>query len=296
MADRVIKHAPAPPRGWLFVPGDRAPERLAKAVASGADVVIVDLEDGVAPPDRPAARTGLRAALAAVTSPIPVYVRVNALDEPDAGLDLEAIADLPFDGIVLPKCEDAGVVGRLRRAWPRPAAPPASIVVLLETPAGVLAAPAIARADPAIVAVALGAEDLAVRTGIRRTPEGIEILTARSLVVLAAAAAGVWSLDTPSLELADPAAVERDARVAAGLGFSGKLLVHPRQVAPVRAAFRPTAGELERARAIVAAADVRGDRGDGAVAADGRMIDRPVVDAARRLLADGEPDVEDDAS
>jgi citrate lyase subunit beta / citryl-CoA lyase len=296
MADGAIQQAAGPPRGWLFVPGDRAPERLAKAIASGADVVMVDLEDGVAPPDRASARSGLRAALAAVTRSIPVYVRINALDEPDAELDLEAIADLPFDGIVLPKCEDADVVGRLRRAWPRHATPPASIVVLVETPAGVLAAPAIARADPAIVALALGAEDLAGRTGIRRTPEGTEILTVRSLVVLAAAAAGIWSLDTPSLELVDLAAVERDARIAAGLGFSGKLLVHPRQVAPVRSAYRPTATELERARGIVAAAAVRGDRGDGAAAADGRMIDRPVVEAARRLLAEGKPELEDDAS
>jgi len=217
-----------------------------------------------------------------------------ALDEADAALDIEAVAGLPIAGVVVPKCEDPDVVERLRGAWPGARAEPPAVVALLETPAGILASAAIARSDPTLVAIAFGAEDLAQRTGMRRTPEGLEILVARSLVVLAAAAAGIWSLDTPSLELVDLAAVERDARQAAVLGFSGKLVVHPRQIGPVRSAFRPAPQDLDLAREIVAASDARGRRSDGAATAGGRMVDRPIVEAARRLLAGDVPDTEDE--
>jgi len=123
---------------------------------------------------------------------------------------------------------------------------------------------------------------------MRRSPRGDEILVARSLVVLAAAAAGCWAIDTPSLELDDMEAVRRDARTAAELGFHGKLLVHPRQVAPVHAEFGPTVDEVSRARLIVAAGAELEANAKGVASDTGRMIDRPVIEAARQVVARAE--------
>ena len=271
------------PRSFLFVPADRAARLLPTAERSGVDAIIVDLEDGVAPVARPAARTTLGAALAAVAGTTPVFVRVNPTGGPDFGADLAALDGLPIAGMVIPKCE-APDLDRLVAALAARRAPGPGVIAILETPRGVLEAAAIA-AHPSILGIALGAEDLALRTGMRRSAGGEEILVARSLVVLAAAAAGCWAIDTPSLELEDMAVVRRDARAAAELGFDGKLLVHPRQVVPVNEGFEPSEEDVTWARRIVDVAAELEATGRGVAGEAGQMIDRPIIEAARRVVA-----------
>jgi len=218
-------------------------------------------------------------------------VRVNEVHGSDLAADLEALEGLPIAGFVLPKCEASTMAEVVAAVGASGSRPMPSLIALLETPAGILAAAEIAASHPAIVGIALGAEDLAARTGMHRTADGDEILVARSFVVLAASAARCWAIDTPSLELEDMAEVGRDARIAAGLGFTGKLLVHPRQVPAVHAAFEPSPDELARAREVIAASE--GTGGGRVAKAGSRMIDRPVVEAARRVVARSEQGVKE---
>jgi citrate lyase subunit beta / citryl-CoA lyase len=274
-----------PPRSLLFVPADRVRDLLPKAEAAGPDAVIVDFEDAVLPARLAEARAGLRAAFESWPSRRPLFIRVNRPASPAFEQDVELAASLPGVGVVLPKCGGPEDVELLVRAWSALAAGELAVLPLVESARGILAAGKIASADPAVLGLALGAEDLAAEIGVRRTGPGDEILVARSWVVLAAAASGRWAIDTPCLELRREEVVRRDAGRAASLGFVGKLLVHPGQVVAVHAAFRPAAAEIKAARRTIAtlAGLEAGGRGVGAM--DGRMIDRPIVEAARRLLA-----------
>jgi citrate lyase subunit beta / citryl-CoA lyase len=278
-----------PPRSLLFVPADRAMDLLPKALRSGADAIILDLEDGVAPHRRAAARAGLvaatNAAAAAAGTDIPLFVRVAAAGTAGFEADVTAARGVAGAGVVLAKVEGAGDVILLLKAWTAQGMAQPSVIALIETAHGLLAAAEIAAADAAVIGLALGAEDLAAQVGFLRTPAGDEILLARSLVVLSAAAAGRWAADTPNLDLRGSDAIENDARHAAALGFAGKLLVHPAQVGPVHAAFRPSESDIERAVRIIAAADAMAAEGRGVGSVDGRMVDAPIVAAARRVVA-----------
>jgi citrate lyase subunit beta / citryl-CoA lyase len=256
-------------RTLLFVPADR-PDRFAKAAASGADGVIVDLEDAVAPADKDAAREHARRWLAAGNTAL---VRVNAADTPWHAADVAALAGLAT-AFVLPKAERPEDVERL--AGP--------VIPLVETAAGVAAAREVCSV-PGVVRPAFGSIDLAAELGV--DPDShTALLHARSALVLVAAAAGcVPPLDGVTTALDDQDALRRDTEHAVELGFTGKLCVHPRQVDPVHAALRPSDAELDWARRVLAA----GSTG-GAVAVDGRMVDRPVLLRVRRLLRRaGEP-------
>jgi citrate lyase beta subunit len=279
-----------PPRSLLFVPGDRAGELLAKARRSGADGTIVDLEDAVAPDHKDAARAGLADLPAAESTGPLAFVRINPVGSPWFAADVAAVAHDTQAGIVLPKCSGPDDVRAVATAWLAETDRPLRLLAIVETAAGILAAAEIAAADPALIGLVLGAEDLAAEVGLGRSRTGREILYARSHVVLAAAAAGRWAIDTPCLEIERGAVVRRDARIAASLGFAGKLVIHPSQVGPVHDGFRPTAAEIERATRTLAAADQMTGAGRGVAAVDGRMVDRPVVEAARRVLARADRD------
>jgi citrate lyase subunit beta/citryl-CoA lyase len=272
----------------LFVPGDRVADLLPKAAASGADAIIVDLEDALDPVRLDGARNEVAVTLGAgparAASTPPVFVRINAVGSPWWEADIAAVSRAPVAGIVVPKCMGPETVVRVAKRWTSEGGAPLAVLALVETARGLLAASDIANADPSVVGLALGAEDLAAEIGIRRTPAGLEILHARSSIVLAAAAADRWSIDTPCLELVDLEAVERDAEAGAGLGFHGKLVVHPAQVAAVHRAFAPTAEEIDAARALLAAARDLRAQGRGVGRHDGRMIDRPAVTAAMHVL------------
>jgi citrate lyase subunit beta/citryl-CoA lyase len=207
-------------------------------------------------------------------------VRVN---EPERGLseDLAAFEGLERDAIVLPKATPASLAAL------GDAGPP--VIALVETPAGIRSAHELAAA-PRVAALALGAVDLRLELGLERRADGQELLFHRSQLVLDSAAAGVRPpLDAVFEDLGDDAGLERECGLARSLGMGGKLCVHPRQVAVVNTAFAPGDAELARARRLIDAYERAAAEGPGALVVDGMLVDRPVVERARRLLADAEP-------
>lgn len=256
---------------WLFVPGDR-PDRFPKAVSSGADQVLIDLEDGVADGRKVVAR---EAAARWLGSDGRAWVRVNAAGTPWHDDDL-ALAGLPgCAGVVLPKAESALDVDRASEA----AGGPGRVVALVETAVALVDLPALARAR-GMALLALGNLDLARDLGCE--PEHEPLLHARSSLVVASRAAGLPApVDGVTLETTDETAVTRDARAAARLGFGGKLCIHPAQVAAVSAAFLPSAEQVVWAERISAAV---ADEDGGPIVVDGQMVDRPVVLRAHAIL------------
>ena len=261
------------PLTWLYVPGDRPPI-VAKALAAGADVVVVDLEDAVAP-DR---KDYARAATAELLSEpqLNVHVRVNALDTPWAADDLRALAPLPgVSGLRLPKvtsAEDVVAVAEKARDLP--------LYALLETALGIERAFSIAAAHSSVHGIALGEADLRADLGVR-DDAGLD--WSRSRVIVAARAAGL----APPAQSVHPDIRDLEGLAAScahgrALGFLGRAAIHPRQLPVIESAFLPTTEEIEQAETIVKAAM----REEGAQALpDGRFIDAAVVAAAQRTLA-----------
>ena len=258
-------------RSYLFVPGNR-PERFDKACAAGADAVIVDLEDAVPAADKDTARR----ALADWLSPEhPVYIRINAAGGAWFEDDL-ALCGLPgVAGVVLPKAEREQDLARLAEAGAK------SILPLIESALGLWNAAALARA-PKVLRLVFGAIDFSFDAGIKESREAL--LYTRSQLVLVSRVAGVEApVDGVTTALDDAAIVGGDARHARGLGFGGKLCIHPRQVPVVNGAWAPSAEELAWAGRVEAAALASGG---AAVALDGKMIDLPVILIARQMMAE----------
>lgn len=261
----------APPRPLvapLFVPADR-PDRFAKAAASGADAVIIDLEDGVAPTAKVSARAALAQSLPAAT----VIVRVNPPGTAWHEADIDLMHRLGAVGLMLPKAEDAAAVESVARRLRGER----HVIPLIETARGVHHAVEIAAA-PGVTQLAFGPADYRNDIGCGEGPEAL--LFARSKLVLAARLAGIAApLDGPAFDFREPRQTAEEARHARSLGFGGKLCIHPAQVAWVKGAFRPSEAELAWARRVLAA-----EGGGGAANFDGTMIDAPVVERARRIL------------
>jgi citrate lyase subunit beta / citryl-CoA lyase len=267
-----LADAVAAARSLLFVPGDR-PDRFAKAEASDADGAILDLEDAVAAANKDAARAHVAAWLAAGRSGT---VRINAAGTPWFADDLAAIG--AGDGtVMLPKASVEGVSAVVAALGER-----TRVVVLLETAAGILNAAAICRA-PNVIRAAFGSIDLSTEMGV--DPDDREaLLHARSSVVLASAAGGIAApLDGVTTDVSDADVARADAVYAARLGFAGKLCIHPIQVVVVNAAFDPSDNEITWAREVVAA------EGSGAAKVGGHMVDAPVLERARRIIARSAP-------
>lgn len=267
-------HADGAPgaRTWLFVPGDR-PERFDKALTSGADRVIVDLEDAVAPPAKSAARDAF--ARWTPSSPARVALRLNAADSPWFTDDLALLDAREVATVVLPKAEDPQVLAELARRCPR-----ASLVPLIESAAGLAAARALAAAAR-VERLAFGHIDFQVDLGMRDAQED-DLLPFRCELVLASRLARIGApLDGVSVALDDPPRLMEDVRRARRLGFGGKLCIHPKQVSVVRDGFAPGAEEIAWARQVLEAA---AQAGGGAVAVDGRMVDKPVMLRAEAIL------------
>ncbi|RSN16878.1 CoA ester lyase [Streptomyces sp. WAC 05977] len=252
---------------FLFVPGHR-PDRFAKAAASGADVVILDLEDAVAPDRKEAAREHVRAWL---TEGHQAVVRINAAGT--AWYDDDVASAGRALAVMLPKAENRAEIDSL--AGRLPGVP---ILPLVETAAGIAGAVEVCGAD-AVVRPAFGSVDLAVQLGVdHRSHEALRY--ARSALVVAAAATGrAAPIDGVTTALDDDAALAADVEHAKTLGFTGKLCVHPRQVAAASRGLAPSDGEIEWARDVIARA------GDGSVTvAGGQMVDKPVEARARAIL------------
>jgi citrate lyase subunit beta/citryl-CoA lyase len=289
IAPETYKAAPVHTRGMarrsvLFSPGDQ-PELMRKAPGAGADVVVFDLEDAVAPGEKDAAREAVREV---VTDPgfdpsCEVCVRVNPVGA-GAGDDTEAVlaGGEGVDSVMLPKtadAEDAETLGRLLDE----ADASAPVLALVESAAGVLNAQAIAAADPTD-ALVFGAEDLSADIGATRTDEGTEVVHAREHVVLAASAAGVDAIDTVYTNIEDTDGLAEETRFAAQLGFDGKMAIHPVQVAPINDAYTPSEDEIEWAERVLEAKREADAEGRGVFRVDGEMVDAPLVAQAERVL------------
>ncbi|MBI4392739.1 MAG: CoA ester lyase [Euryarchaeota archaeon] len=273
-----------PLRSVLFTPATRA-DRWLKALEGPADVAVIDLEDAVAPADKETARRSVADALKSTRAGKTLRgVRMNSWTSRWAKDDLEAIAPLRPDLVVLPKVESGDdVIGADLLLTERGC--DAELLLIIETARGVMAASAIASASPRVRAVAFGAEDYAASVGARRTVDGLEVLYARSHVVASAAAADVDAIDQVFVDFKDAAGLERDTRFGAQLGFTGKQVIHPDQVPTVHRAFRPSAGEVAWAKKVLDAVRSAGTGQGGVVAVDGRMIDPPLIRQAERVIA-----------
>jgi citrate lyase subunit beta / citryl-CoA lyase len=276
-----------PRRSVLFLPGSN-PRALQKAQTLPADGLIFDLEDAVAPEAKEAARAGVAAAIAAGGyAPRELVVRVNPLDTPWGQADLAAVATLGIDAVLLPKVEHAERVRLTIEVLDALGAPPGLAVwCMIETPRGVLAAPDIAAAaGPRVAALVLGTSDLTKDLRAREAGDRLPLLTSLGLVLLAARAYGRAALDGVHLDLADAEGFAASCRQGRELGFDGKTLIHPQQIAPANAAFAPTADEIAQAGRIIAAYAEGSAAGRGAIRVDGRLVEALHAEEARRTLA-----------
>lgn len=249
----------------LFVPGNR-PERFAKAALSGADAIIIDLEDAVASD----AKETARAALDVNFTDLPVFLRINGEGTPWHADDLKAAATLPLGGIIVPKAELGGDLAALVAISRVP------VLALIETARGLAEARQIASLE-GVERLIFGSVDFCADLGCAHAREAL--LCARSELVLASRLAGLAApVDGVTTVIGDAELITADARHALELGFGGKLAIHPKQVGPIFAGFRPGAWEIDWANKVLTS-------GDGAVSVDGAMVDEPVRIRARVILA-----------
>lgn len=294
-----------PMRSLMFVPGHRE-RMIQRALGHGdfgqshLDVALLDLEDGVPPASKDEARRLVADVLGRASQggagPLR-FVRIRRALSDDGAADLDAIVRPGLDGIMAPKVTRADEVEWLAAeldARERDAKIPHGrirIIPSIETAAALLEAPRIARAADRVIGLAFGSEDFALDLGLptKREGEAADLLYARSATVVAAASAGRLAFDGIWPDVEDAAGLRADTLRARRLGFNGKTLIHPDHIAVVNEIFSPTAAEIELARRVVRAFDEAIDRGHGAVALDGQMLDAPVVERARRVLRSAVP-------
>ena len=276
----------------MFVPGDK--ERfLNKAAAAGVDAVFLDLEDGVLPANKESARTLVCDALAIEPFKPERYVRINSIGSPWYEDDLQAVVRAGAGGVCVPKVDSVAqveaVTARLTELESNNGRAEGSVMIVaaIESATAILSAPTIAGSSPRVVALMLGAEDLALDLGLstRRGGAAAELLYARSAVVYAAAAAGVMSIDGVFPDLDDPEGFLADAVLARELGFTSKSTFNPRQIEVLNETFSPSPGEISYAQEVVKAFEAAAASGDASVAVGGQLVDMPIVRRAERVLA-----------
>lgn len=291
-----------PGRSFLFTPGNH-PRKVAKVFTVGADAAILDLEDAVAGAEKEATRAAIVEALARprpgarpgarpASPPSRAYVRVNALDTPFAFGDIEAVVVAGLDGIVLPKVESAAdlraadwMIAALERR--RGLAEGAvDLMPIVETARGLAAAREICSHGGRVARVSFGAGDYTRDLGMEWTAAEDELDPARAEIVLASRLAGLEPpVDTVFARLSEPEAFRASCSRVRRMGFQGKLLIHPDQVAPANAAFSPAPEEVARARGIVAAFRAAEAAGSASIRVGGQFVDYPIVARAERIVA-----------
>jgi len=280
-------------RALLFMPGDDW-KKIGKGAGLGADSIIMDMEDGVALNNKQAAREMIRKALSSGEIDFgrsERLVRLNAVSSELCFDDLVATFPGKPDGYMLPKVESAEDVRKVseRLAELEQSAGletgAVCLLVLIETARGVVNLKEIAESDPRVVALAFGAEDLAASVGAIRTPSGTEVAYARSALVIHAAAYGLQAIDSPCIHLNDARQLHDETASAVELGYTGKMAIHPAQVAPIQEAFTPPDEAIEQARKLIAAHEAHQRQGTGVFSFDGKMIDQPMIRAAEQILA-----------
>ena len=280
-------------RSWMFVPGHRQ-RMIDKGLELNTDVIMLDIEDGVAPSEKDTARKLISEALGRARLPsCPArFVRINAIGHPRMDADLEAVVRPGLDGLVLPKVETAADVLKveaiLNQREPALNIERGSVklLVAIESPQGLLNAAAIAACSARIIGLIFGAEDFGRELGLPTLREGEarDMLYARSAMVVAAASAHVQAVDGVWVDLKDTEGLWNFARQSRRLGFSGMSLIHPSQIDPINSVFSPTPEEINYARQVVKAYEEAVARGDGSISLGGQLIDRPIVERARRTL------------
>jgi citrate lyase subunit beta/citryl-CoA lyase len=279
-------------RSLFFAPANR-PDLVTKFPRFAADCYVIDLEDGTPPADKAAARAGLARLVADVRSrPLAgaLTVRVNEPESAHYLDDLAAAWDADVDGIVIPKLETTEQLWPAlhhlrRREREAPRAEPRFVVGGLESIRGVTNAAALC---PQVAAVYFGAEDLASELGARRTPDSLEVLYARSQVLLQAKAARIVAIDQAVVEIRDDRHFETDAITGRNLGYDGKICLLPRQLEVANRVFRPSAAEIDHARRLIARYAEASAAGIGTIDFEGKMIDGPLFKRAQRIVAIGE--------
>ena len=278
-------------RSLLYVPGDKE-AMLAKAPSRGADGVILNLEDAVAPANKDQARQAVTQALRSLDlGRAEAIVRINPPDTDTGYRDLLAVTPLAPSAILLPKvswAEEvrfvAWTIDRLEVFHGLPAGQ-IKLMCMIESAVGVLNAVEIAACHPRVVALIFGATDFSMEVGCTITGDGRSLLAAASRIILAARAAGIDAIDTPYMKLDDAEGLARSSRLARELGFDGKSAIHPAQVAPINAAFSPTAEQAAWARHVLALAPDGDNTRLGAAVLDGQLIEAPHIRHAERILA-----------
>lgn len=278
-------------RSWMFVPGHQQ-RMIDKAYGLKIDVAMFDIEDGVPPGEKNAARAMMAQTLSRPSSEMLRFVRIHPAGTKAMEADLPAVIRPGLDGLTLTKVNSPEDVLRVsaildeREEGAGLERGSVRLLATIESARGLVQAAAIAASSPRLVGLMFGAEDFAIDLGMFnvRQGEARDFLYARSALVVAAASEGLQAIDRVYLDIRNPTGLEEDTRFARDLGFTGKALIHPAQIEVVEKVFRPTDVEVEYARRVVEAFEAAEADGAGAVAVDGQMVDLPVVERARRVL------------
>lgn len=275
----------------LYVPGNNA-GMVKDAHIYRSDSVMFDLEDSVSLTEKDSARLLIFNALKTLDyEGIETVVRINGLDTPFGEDDIKAMVRARPDIIRIPKAETADDILEVEKLIEREekaaGVEPGTIKMMaaIEGPLGVINAYQIATASRRLVGIALGAEDYVTNMKTKRSPEGTEILYARSAIVTAARAAGIYALDTVYSDINNEEGFIEEVKLIKQLGFDGKSVISPRQIAPVHRIYTPEQKEIDFAVRVIAAIAEAEEKGSGVISLDGKMVDKPIVDRAQRVLA-----------
>ena len=280
-------------RSWMFVPGHRQ-RMIDKAFGLNTDAIMLDIEDGVAPNEKDTARKNIAESLGREKTPgSPArYVRMNAIGHARMDADLAAVLRPGLEGLVCPKVDTPDEVRKVdgilneRESKLKMERGSIKLLIAVESPRGLINAPAIAAASPRIVGLMFGAEDFGREIGLPtvREAEARDLVYARSAMVVAAAAAHVQAVDGVWVDLNDSQGLLGFAKQSRRLGFSGMSLIHPSQIDAINTVFSPTPEEIDYSQQVLQAFEAAQARGDGSIAFGGQLIDRPIVERARRTI------------
>ena len=276
-------------RTMMYVPGNN-PAMLADAHIYGADSLMFDLEDSVSINEKDSARLLVYQMVKNIDYKTEVVVRINSLDSPYGRKDIEAMVRAGVDVIRLPKTDTAQDVKDVEHIIAETEALIGKTVgctkmmAALETPLGIINAYQIATASDRLIGIAIGAEDFVTSMKTNRSQAGIELLTARSQLVIAARAAGIAALDTVYSDVEDEVTFKREVTLIKQLGFDGKSVINPRQIDIVHDIYKPTEDEIKSAKQIMMAIEEAESKGSGVISVNGKMVDKPIVERAQRVL------------
>ncbi len=271
-------------RSRIYLPGNR-PRMIQKGPLLGADAVILDLEDSVSPGEKDAARFLVTNAIKSLNfGETEVMVRINPLSTCGRE-DLAAVLPAGPDAIVVPKSENREGVQVVEKAiLESRLSKRVAILPLIESARGIMNAYEVAAASPLVEAITFGGEDFTQDVGATRTREGREIFVGRSLLVIAAKAAGVQALDTVFSDFNDMEGLRQDTLAVKQMGFDGRAAIHPSQIEVIHEIFTPTAAEIQHAVNVIRAAEIAREKGSGVAVVKGKMIDKPIIERAEKIV------------